>query len=156
MLKAVSGGVAIVNAPLVHIGGVYRVLQCVAEARPFVLLPRFELATWVAAVRRYRPKAVSLVPAALRAVEHHRDRLEAVQCEERYHTLFERSPMAIGIGRAGGVRFVNPACVRLFGRDDLSEMVGALWVDFLTPECREEARRMLAAAVARGDTTVSL
>jgi long-chain acyl-CoA synthetase len=68
--KAVSGGVAIVNAPLVHIGGVYRVLQCVAEARPFVLLPRFELATWAAAVRRYRPKAVSLVPAALRAVLH--------------------------------------------------------------------------------------
>ena len=40
--KAVSAGVAIVNAPLVHIGGVYRVLQCVAEARPFVLLPRFD------------------------------------------------------------------------------------------------------------------
>ena len=68
--KAVSAGIAIVNAPLVHIGGVYRVLQCVAEARPFVLLPRFELAAWAAAVRRYRPKAVSLVPAALRAVLH--------------------------------------------------------------------------------------
>jgi long-chain acyl-CoA synthetase len=68
--KTVSAGVAIVNAPLVHIGGVYRVLQCVAEARPFVLLPRFELAAWAAAVRRYRPKAVSLVPAALRAVLH--------------------------------------------------------------------------------------
>jgi long-chain acyl-CoA synthetase len=30
-------GVAIVNAPMVHIGGVFRVLQCVCEARPFVL-----------------------------------------------------------------------------------------------------------------------
>ena len=65
---AISGGVAVVNAPLVHIGGIYRVLQCVAEARPFVLLPRFELRAWAEAVRRYRPKAVSLVPAALRAV----------------------------------------------------------------------------------------
>lgn len=65
---AVSGGVAIVNAPLVHIGGVYRVLQCICQARPFVLLPRFELASWAAAVRRYSPKAVSLVPAALRMV----------------------------------------------------------------------------------------
>ncbi|BBX05947.1 class I adenylate-forming enzyme family protein [Mycolicibacterium aichiense] len=65
---AVSGSVAIVNAPLVHIGGVYRVLQCICEARPFVLLPRFELASWAAAVRRYSPKAVSLVPAALRMV----------------------------------------------------------------------------------------
>ncbi|MFC8527167.1 class I adenylate-forming enzyme family protein [Nocardia sp. NPDC057227] len=63
-------GVAIVNAPLVHIGGVYRVLQCIAEARPFVLLPRFELESWARAVRTHRPRAVSLVPAALRMVLH--------------------------------------------------------------------------------------
>lgn len=63
-------GVAIVNAPLVHIGGVFRILQCVAEARPFVLLDRFELDRWADAVRKYRPRAVSLVPAALRMVLH--------------------------------------------------------------------------------------
>jgi acyl-CoA synthetase (AMP-forming)/AMP-acid ligase II len=63
-------GVAIVNAPLVHIGGVYRVLQCVAEVRPFVLLPRFDLERWAQVVREHRPKAVSLVPAALRMVLH--------------------------------------------------------------------------------------
>ncbi|MEB3019620.1 class I adenylate-forming enzyme family protein [[Mycobacterium] crassicus] len=63
-------GVAIVNSPLVHIGGVYRILQCVAEARSFVLLDRFDLDRWAAAVRAYRPKAVSLVPAALRMVLH--------------------------------------------------------------------------------------
>jgi long-chain acyl-CoA synthetase len=63
-------GVAIVNSPLVHIGGVYRVLQCVVEARSFALLERFELNAWAAAVRRHRPRAVSLVPAALRTVLH--------------------------------------------------------------------------------------
>jgi long-chain acyl-CoA synthetase len=75
-------GVAIVNAPLVHIGGVYRVLQCVAEARPFVLLPRFELERWADAVRKHRPKAVSLVPAALRMVLHSdltRDELSSIR-----------------------------------------------------------------------------
>jgi acyl-CoA synthetase (AMP-forming)/AMP-acid ligase II len=66
----VRRGVAIVNAPLVHIGGVFRVLQCVVEARPFALLERFELERWADAVRRHRPKAVSLVPAALRMVLH--------------------------------------------------------------------------------------
>ena len=65
-----GSGVAIVNAPLVHIGGVFRVLQCVCEARPFALLDRFELDRWADAVRRHRPKAVSLVPAALRMVLH--------------------------------------------------------------------------------------
>ncbi|ORV16646.1 class I adenylate-forming enzyme family protein [Mycobacterium celatum] len=63
-------GVAIVNSPLVHIGGVFRVLQCVAEARPFVLLERFQLERWADAVRRHKPRAVSLVPAALRMVLH--------------------------------------------------------------------------------------
>lgn len=63
-------GVAIVNSPLVHIGGVFRVLQCVTEARPFALLERFELDRWAAVVRRHRPAAVSLVPAALRMVLH--------------------------------------------------------------------------------------
>jgi long-chain acyl-CoA synthetase len=63
-------GVAIVNAPMVHIGGVFRVLQCVCEARPFALLDRFELEQWADAVRRHRPRAVSLVPAALRMVLH--------------------------------------------------------------------------------------
>ncbi|CAJ1503271.1 AMP-binding protein [[Mycobacterium] kokjensenii] len=63
-------GIAIVNSPLVHIGGVYRVLQCIAEARSFVLLERFELRRWADAVRTCRPRAVSLVPAALRTVLH--------------------------------------------------------------------------------------
>ncbi|MFD1813518.1 class I adenylate-forming enzyme family protein [Rhodococcus gannanensis] len=65
-----SSGVAIVNAPLVHIGGVFRTLQCVVAARPYVLLPRFEIESWAEAVRRYRPRAVSLVPAAVRTVLH--------------------------------------------------------------------------------------
>ncbi|ORV41178.1 AMP-dependent synthetase [Mycolicibacter engbaekii] len=63
-------GIAIVNAPLVHIGGVYRVLQCIAEARSFLLLEKFELQCWADAVRTCRPRAVSLVPAALRTVLH--------------------------------------------------------------------------------------
>ncbi|BBX62724.1 o-succinylbenzoate--CoA ligase [Mycobacterium saskatchewanense] len=66
----VRRGIAIVNSPLVHIGGVFRVLQCFVEARPFALLERFELTAWADAVRRHRPRAVSLVPAALRTVLH--------------------------------------------------------------------------------------
>lgn len=67
---ALRDGVAIMNSPLVHVGGVFRVLLCIAEARPFVLLRRFELDRWAQAVREHRPRAVSLVPAALRMVLH--------------------------------------------------------------------------------------
>lgn len=61
-------GVAIVNAPLVHLGGLFRVVQCALDGRSFVLLPRFEVSAWADAVRRHRPKTASLVPAALRMV----------------------------------------------------------------------------------------
>jgi long-chain acyl-CoA synthetase len=61
-------GVAILSAPLVHVGGLWRVLQCVADGRRFALLERFRVAPWVELVRRHRPKTASLVPAALRMV----------------------------------------------------------------------------------------
>jgi acyl-CoA synthetase (AMP-forming)/AMP-acid ligase II len=61
-------GVAIVNAPLVHLGGLFRVLQCVSDGRSFCLLERFRVDQWVDAVRRHRPRTASLVPAAVRMV----------------------------------------------------------------------------------------
>jgi acyl-CoA synthetase (AMP-forming)/AMP-acid ligase II len=61
-------GVAIVNSPLVHLGGLFRVLQCVTDGRSFCLLERFTVDAWSDAVRRHRPATASLVPAALRMV----------------------------------------------------------------------------------------
>lgn len=61
-------GVAVVNSPLVHLGGLFRVLQCVNDGRSFALLERFTVDGWVDAVRRHRPQTASLVPAALRMV----------------------------------------------------------------------------------------
>ena len=61
-------GVAIINAPLVHLSGLFRVLQCVVDGRSFCLLEKFAVDAWLDAVRRHRPVTVSLVPAALRSV----------------------------------------------------------------------------------------
>jgi acyl-CoA synthetase (AMP-forming)/AMP-acid ligase II len=61
-------GVAVVSAPLVHVAGLFRILQCVSDGRPFALLERFTVAGWADAVRRHRPATASLVPAALRMV----------------------------------------------------------------------------------------
>jgi acyl-CoA synthetase (AMP-forming)/AMP-acid ligase II len=61
-------GVAIVNSPVVHLSGVFRVLQCVSDGRSFCLLEKFHIDEWLDAVQRHRPVTVSLVPAALRAV----------------------------------------------------------------------------------------
>jgi acyl-CoA synthetase (AMP-forming)/AMP-acid ligase II len=61
-------GVAIVNAPLVHVGGLWRTLQNIADGRPIALLERFRVEPWLDLVRRHKPKTVSLVPAALKMV----------------------------------------------------------------------------------------
>jgi acyl-coenzyme A synthetase/AMP-(fatty) acid ligase len=61
-------GVVIVNAPLVHLGGLFRVLQAVLDGRRIALLERFTVDGWADAVRRHHPKTVSLVPTALRMV----------------------------------------------------------------------------------------
>jgi acyl-CoA synthetase (AMP-forming)/AMP-acid ligase II len=61
-------GVVIVNAPLVHVSGVFRVVQAVLDGRRIALLERFSVDGWTTAVREHRPKTVSLVPTALRMV----------------------------------------------------------------------------------------
>lgn len=61
-------GVAIINAPLVHVSGIFRTLQCVLDGRSFCLLDRFRVETWRDAVRRHQPRTASLVPTALRMV----------------------------------------------------------------------------------------
>jgi acyl-CoA synthetase (AMP-forming)/AMP-acid ligase II len=61
-------GVVIVNAPLVHVSGVFRVVQGMLDGRRIALLERFTVDGWAAAVREHRPKTVSLVPTALRMV----------------------------------------------------------------------------------------
>lgn len=61
-------GVVVVNSPMVHLGGLFRIVQAVGDGRRFVLLERFQVEPWIDAVRRHRPATVSLVPAALRMV----------------------------------------------------------------------------------------
>jgi acyl-CoA synthetase (AMP-forming)/AMP-acid ligase II len=65
---ALREGVVIVNAPLVHLSGVFRVLQAVLDGRRIALLERFTVDAWADAVRRHHPRTVSLVPTALRMV----------------------------------------------------------------------------------------
>jgi len=61
-------GVTLVVAPLVHIGGFWGALGPIYAGRRIALLERFALEPWLRAVRTHRPRAVGLVPAALRSV----------------------------------------------------------------------------------------
>ena len=61
-------GVAVLSAPLVHVAGIFRSLQCLCDGRAFALMDRFAVDAFCELVERHRPATVSLVPAALRAV----------------------------------------------------------------------------------------
>jgi acyl-CoA synthetase (AMP-forming)/AMP-acid ligase II len=66
--EPLTGTVGFVVLPIVHIGGLWGLLQSLVTARPFVLLERFTLPAWRAAVAEHRPGLVSLPPPAIRAV----------------------------------------------------------------------------------------
>lgn len=53
---------------IAHAGGTTYILLALYEARPIVLYDRFEVGPWVDAVRRYRPRVTSLVPAMVQMV----------------------------------------------------------------------------------------
>lgn len=75
-------GAVIVNAPLVHIGGMYALLSAVFTGRLVVLQDRFDVEVWADAVQRHQMRASGIVPAAIRAVldaDIAPDRLQSLQ-----------------------------------------------------------------------------
>lgn len=66
--EPLTGRVALVTLAIVHIGGMWGVLQALTEARPFVLLPRFTVEGWAGAIEEHKPRIASLPPAAMRSV----------------------------------------------------------------------------------------
>jgi acyl-CoA synthetase (AMP-forming)/AMP-acid ligase II len=60
-----SSGIAIISSPLVHMSGLFRSLFNICQGRRIALMDRFRVPEFVALVQRHRPRAISLVPAAL-------------------------------------------------------------------------------------------
>src|ERR1700744_3987603 len=63
-----SGTVGLVTLPIVHIGGLWSLLQSLVAARPIAMLDRFTVPGWHALVKQYRPAVAGLPPAAMRSV----------------------------------------------------------------------------------------
>jgi acyl-CoA synthetase (AMP-forming)/AMP-acid ligase II len=57
---------ALLFKPFSHAGGLFGLLLALYQARPIVLFEKFNVAEWVAAVKKYKPKTASLVPAMIR------------------------------------------------------------------------------------------
>jgi acyl-CoA synthetase (AMP-forming)/AMP-acid ligase II len=63
-----TGAVGMVTLPIVHIGGLWALLQSLVAARPIVMLERFSLSGWHNAIKEHKPILVGLPPPAIREV----------------------------------------------------------------------------------------
>lgn len=65
---------ALLFKPFSHAGGLFALMLALYQARPIVLFEKFQVTRWVAAVKKYKPKSASLVPAMIRMLlEEHFD-----------------------------------------------------------------------------------
>jgi long-chain acyl-CoA synthetase len=63
-----TGAVGMVTLPIVHIGGLWALLQSLVAARPIVMLERFSMSGWHNAIKEHKPILVGLPPPAIRDV----------------------------------------------------------------------------------------
>jgi len=66
--------------PLTTIGGLSFVFHAAVEGRGMVLLPKFSVDEWLAAVRRYQPTVLTVPPAQLRMVVNAHVPRDALSC----------------------------------------------------------------------------
>ncbi|ORA19880.1 class I adenylate-forming enzyme family protein [Mycobacterium arosiense] len=63
-----TGAVGMVTLPIVHIGGLWSLLQALVAGRPIVMLKRFTLSGWHAVIAKHKPAVAGLPPPAIRSV----------------------------------------------------------------------------------------
>mgnify|MGYP006283569943 FL=1 len=69
------------------------------------------------------------------------DRLR--ESEQRYRTLVELSPDAIGVERDDVIQFVNSTALRLLGAEEPEDVLGHALLDFIHPDSRERTRKQI-------------
>jgi long-chain acyl-CoA synthetase len=79
--RLLTKAVTVAATPMVHIGGMWRVIGALSAGRRIALMGKFAVEPWVAAVERHRPKAAGLVPAGMRSI------LDAEIAPERLSSL---------------------------------------------------------------------
>jgi long-chain acyl-CoA synthetase len=57
---------ALLFKPFSHAGGLFALMLALYQARPMVLFEKFKVDEWVAAVKTYKPKSISVVPTMIR------------------------------------------------------------------------------------------
>ncbi len=102
---------------------------------------------------------------ALRSIETEAERRRAEDAlrasEQRFRTLIEQAPVAIGISRDGVAMYANPMCLQMLGFESVEEIQGIPLVDLVGARSRDEIAerirlRAQGLAVPREYETIGL
>jgi PAS domain S-box-containing protein len=64
------------------------------------------------------------------------------QSEEKFRTLFEETPVGVGISRAGKTLMANQAYLNMFGYASVTELEGTPLLDQVAPQCRSQVEEI--------------
>ena len=80
---------------------------------------------------------------------------ELGESENRFRSLFDASPVPLGIGRDNRVLYANAALAQLVGYDSPTQMIGQMATDFVAPGARPEiAARSLRRSRGANEPTI--
>jgi PAS domain S-box-containing protein len=94
-----------------------------------------------------------LVPAIARELREAKSRqdkknIDAAlrESEAQYRTLIEKTPVATAVYRNEGILYINPACQKLLGAEELKDVINLSPLDFVHPDDKDivHERAMLA------------
>jgi PAS domain S-box-containing protein len=88
-------------------------------------------------------QVVGVIGLGLDMTDSVRTRSALKDSEERFRSVFERSPLGIGIAYKGILCYVNSALVQLFQYESPSEFLGQSVLSHIAPRCRDEIRRRI-------------
>lgn len=132
-------------APLMHVSGMFGALLSIYEARPLVLLEKFTVEGWVAAVKQHRVRFSSLPPTPMRMV------LEAGVPREDLASLIAvragTAPLPVETQR----RFEETYGIPVLVQYGATEWMGGLAGWTLEDHRRHIATKMGSVGRARGD-----
>jgi long-chain acyl-CoA synthetase len=142
---------AISGLSLGNIGGVYMMLPSVLIGQPIVMLDKFAVDPWVAAVKRYRPDMLSVQPVGLRMI------LEADVPPDDLSSL---STIVSGASRLDPDlqdAFERRYGVRVFGAYGATETCGSIivWTDALYERFRDTKRGSVGKPIAGVEVCVT-